>query len=67
LSSMAANTVLGLSGTLALGLVGQAAFGLVADRWGLLGLSQRTPTRRDLVALSLILGGSAVLIFGAPS
>jgi bacterial/archaeal transporter family-2 protein len=67
LSSVAANTALALSGTLALGLVGQAAFGLVADRWGLLGLPRRRPTLRDLAALGLILGGSAILIFGAPA
>jgi transporter family-2 protein len=67
LSSLAANTALALSGTLALGLVGQAAFGLAADRWGLLGLPRRRPTLRDLMALLLILAGSAVLIFGAPA
>ncbi|EYD77545.1 hypothetical protein Rumeso_00711 [Rubellimicrobium mesophilum DSM 19309] len=67
LSSMAANTALALSGTLALGLVGQAAFGLAADRWGLLGLPRRRPTVRDLAALTLILGGSTILIFGAPA
>jgi transporter family-2 protein len=67
LSSVAANTALALSGTLALGLVGQAAFGLAADRWGLLGLPRRRPTLRDLLALGLILGGSAILIFGAPA
>ena len=66
-SSMAANTALALSGTLALGLVGQAAFGLTADLWGLLGLPRRQPTGRDILALALILAGSAVLIFGAPA
>ena len=67
LSSVAANTALALSGTLALGLVGQAAFGLAADRWGLLGLPRRKATTREMVALLLILGGSAILIFGAPA
>jgi transporter family-2 protein len=67
LSSVAANTALALSGTLALGLVGQAAFGLAADRWGLLGLPRRRATIQDLAALALILGGSAILIFGAPA
>ena len=66
LSSSAANSALALSGTLALGLVGQAAFGLAADRWGLLGLPRRRATGRDLLALGLILVGSAILIFGAP-
>jgi transporter family-2 protein len=66
LSSLAANTALALSGTLALGLVGQAAFGLAADRWGWLGLPRTRATPRALLSLLLILGGSAVLIFGAP-
>ncbi|MBP1805744.1 DMT family transporter [Rubellimicrobium aerolatum] len=66
LSSVAANTALALSGTLALGLVGQAGFGLAADRWGLLGMPRRRATWRDLLSLGLILGGSALLIFGAP-
>lgn len=66
LSSLAANTALALSGTLALGLLGQAAFGLVADRWGLLGLPRRRATARGLLSLALILSGGAMLIFGAP-
>ncbi len=67
LSSLAANTALALSGTLALGLVGQAAFGLAADHWGFLGMPRRQPTLRGLLSLALILGGSAILIFGAPA
>lgn len=67
LSSLAANTVLALSGTLALGLVGQAAFGIAADRWGLLGMPRRKATLRGLLSLFLILGGSAILIFGTPA
>lgn len=67
LSSVAANTALALSGTLALGLLGQAAFALAADRWGLLGLPRRRATSRALASLALILGGSAILIFGAPA
>jgi transporter family-2 protein len=66
LSSIAANTALALSGTLALGLVGQAAFGLAADRWGLLGMPRRKATLRGLLSVVLILGGSAILIFGPP-
>lgn len=66
LSSLAANTALALSGTLGLGLVGQAAFGLAADRWGFLGMPRRSVTLRGLLSLILILGGSAILIFGAP-
>ena len=67
LSSVAANTALALSGTLALGLLGQAAFALAADRWGFLGLPRRQANPRGLLSLALILGGSAILIFGAPA
>lgn len=67
LSSLAANTALALSGTLALGLLGQTGFALAADRWGLLGLPRRRATRRGLLSLALILGGSGILIFGAPA
>jgi transporter family-2 protein len=67
LSSVAANTALALSGTLALGLVGQTAFALAADRWGFLGLPRRRATTRSLLSLVLILGGSAILIFGVPA
>ena len=67
LSSVAANTALALSGTLALGLVGQAGFALAADRWGFLGLPRRRATLRGLLSLALILLGSAILIFGAPA
>jgi transporter family-2 protein len=65
LSSLSANTALALSGTLAFGLVGQAAFALAADRWGLLGLPRRPATARSLLSLTLILGGSLILILGA--
>ncbi len=67
LSSLAANTALALSGTLALGLVGQAGFALAADRWGFLGLPRRGASRRSLLSLVFILGGSVILIFGAPA
>lgn len=66
LTSTAALTPLGLSGTLALGLLGQVAFGLAADRWGLLGLPRRRITERDAGSVLLILAGSALLIGGAP-
>lgn len=65
LSSVAANTALALSGTLALGLLGQVAFARAADRWGFLGLPRRRATARDAVVLALVLAGSAVLIRGA--
>lgn len=63
LTSVAVNTPLALSGTLALGLAGQVGFGLAADRWGLFGLPRRRPGARDLAALGLICGGSLILIF----
>ena len=66
LTSTAALTPLGLSGTLALGLLGQVAFGLAADRWGLLGLPRRRAGWRDAGSVLLILAGSALLILGAP-
>ena len=64
LSSVTVNTALALSGTLALGLAGQVLFSLVADRWGLMGLPQRTPGLRDLAAVALIVAGSLLIIFG---
>lgn len=63
LTSVAVNSPLALSGTLALGLGGQAIFGLVADRFGLFGLPVRIPDRRDLASLLLILAGSGIIIF----
>lgn len=63
LTSITVNSVLALSGTLALGLAGQVVFGLVADRFGLFGLPRRLPSRRDMAALGLIIGGSLLIIF----
>lgn len=65
LTSIAVNSPLALSGTLALGLAGQVGFGLVADRWGLFGLPRRQSDLRDYAALALIVAGSAVIIFSA--
>lgn len=61
-TSYTVNSALALSGTLALGLAGQVVFGLAADRWGLFGLAVRRPTLQDVVALGLILTGSALII-----
>ncbi|NGN40759.1 DMT family transporter [Mesorhizobium sp. CGMCC 1.15528] len=61
-SSIAVNSPLALSGTLALGLVGQMIFSLAADRWGLFGLPMRRPGARDFAALGLVLAGSAIII-----
>ena len=63
LTSATMNSALAISGTIALGLAGQMIFSLVADKWGMMGLPQRDPTRRDLLALSLIMAGSIILIF----
>lgn len=63
LTSATLNSALALSGTIALGLAGQMVFSLFADMRGLFGLPQRTPLRRDYMALALIIAGSLVLIF----
>ncbi len=63
LTSATLNSALALSGTIALGLAGQMVFSLFADMRGLFGLPQRTPLRRDYMALALIIMGSLVLIF----
>lgn len=65
LTSSTVNSALALSGTLALGLAGQFIFGLAADFWGLFGLPQRRPDRRDLLAFALIITGSIIVIFAA--
>lgn len=63
LTSATLNSALALSGTIALGLAGQMVFSLFADMRGLFGLPQRTPVRRDFIALILIIAGSLILIF----
>ena len=63
LTSATMSTALAISGTIALGLAGQMMFSLIADKWGMLGLPQRNPTRRDMLALALILAGSVILVF----
>jgi len=62
-TSATMQTALAISGTIALGLAGQMIFSLLADKWGMMGLPQRDPTRRDMLALSLIMAGSVILIF----
>ena len=63
LTSATMNSALAISGTIALGLAGQMVFSLVADKWGMMGLPQRDPTARDMIALALILSVSILLIF----
>lgn len=62
LTSTAVNSPLALSGTIALGLGGQVIFSLLADLLGLFGLPKRRPDMRDMAAVALILGGSALII-----
>lgn len=62
LTSLTANSVLALTGTLALGLVGQVVLALLFDRFGVMGL-RRTPTRNDLMSLALIVAGTLLIIF----
>ncbi|ARO14058.1 bacterial/archaeal transporter family-2 protein [Ketogulonicigenium robustum] len=63
-TSTAANSALALTGTLALGLAGQVVLALVFDRFGLLGMTKRLPTRNDMLALVLIIAGTLLIIFG---
>lgn len=62
LTSTAVNSPLALSGTIALGLAGQVIFSLAADFWGLFGFPKRRPQGQDILAIALILGGSALII-----
>lgn len=63
-TSTTVNSALMLSGTLALGILGQVGFGLASDHFGLFGMPRRRPGGRDLMALALVLSGSALIIFG---
>lgn len=65
LSSVAMNSALALSGTIALGLAGQTLFGLISDRFGWFGLPKRVPDARDAAVVALIGGGCLLIIFGA--
>jgi transporter family-2 protein len=65
LGSVAMNSALALSGTIALGLAGQTALGLAADTWGWFGLPRRRLDRRDAATAGLILSGCLLVIFGA--
>lgn len=62
LSSVAVNTMLALSGTIALGLLGQVAFSIASDRWGLFGLPKRHSSSRELAGGGLILAGCGLII-----
>ena len=62
LAAITVNGPLGLAGTLALMLVGQMIFGMIADGFGWLGMARRTFTRRDLLAATSVIAGSAMII-----
>ncbi|HEX7852367.1 MAG TPA: DMT family transporter [Sphingobium sp.] len=66
LAAITVNGPLGLAGTLALMLAGQLLFTLAVDRYGLLGLTRRPISSRQLLALVLILGGGLLIIEGHP-
>jgi transporter family-2 protein len=65
LTSVAMNSALALSGTIALGLAGQSLFGLASDRFGWFGMPQRIPGARDGLTMALVLAGSLIIIFAA--
>jgi len=65
MTSTAVNSSLALSGTVALGLAGQIVFSLAADQWGLFGIAKRRLRLGDLLALALIVAGSALVIWGS--
>ncbi|MDO5606574.1 MAG: DMT family transporter [Paracoccus sp. (in: a-proteobacteria)] len=63
LTSLAANSSLALTGTLALGLAGQMVLALISDRFGILGMPKRMPARVELVSLAMISAGTLLIIF----
>lgn len=66
-ASLAVNSPLALSGTIALGLGGQVLFSLAADYWGFFGLPARKLDMRDLLTVTLILMGSLLIILSGAS
>jgi bacterial/archaeal transporter family-2 protein len=65
MTSLAVNSPLALTGTLAFGLVGQAAFSLTADRFGLFGVSSRAPQPREFAGLALVVAGCLLMLLAA--
>lgn len=61
-ASLAVNSPLALSGTIAIGLASQVLFSLAADYWGFFGLPSRKLDRRDLMVVALILAGGLLVI-----
>ncbi|RLU80678.1 hypothetical protein CTZ27_34645 [Streptomyces griseocarneus] len=64
LASIAVNSDLELSGTIALMLVGQVLFGIVSDSFGLFGTPRRRLVLADFLVVLSVLVGSALIIFG---
>ncbi|MCC3768665.1 DMT family transporter [Streptomyces sp. UNOC14_S4] len=64
LASIAVNSDLELSGTIALMLVGQVLFGIVSDSFGLFGTPRRRLVLADFLVVLSVLAGSALIIFG---
>jgi transporter family-2 protein len=64
LAAYAVNGNLSLSGTISLMLVGQVLFGMALDHFGLMGLSVRKMTIKDLSAIALVLLGSGFILLG---
>jgi len=63
LASIAVNSDIGLSGTLALGLIGQLLFSMVCEVFGLFRLEQKQFRVNDLLPILLISAGSLLLIY----
>ena len=62
-SSIAINSVIGLSGTLSLMLLGSVCFGIFSDLFGIFGTAKKKFQRNDLFIISFILLGSWLIIF----
>ena len=62
-TSLAANSELALTGTLALGIAGQMALALIFDATGAMGIERRLPSGRQLLSLAAIVVGTLLIIF----
>jgi transporter family-2 protein len=64
LAAITVNSPLGLSGSIALIMAGQVLFGLVSDTLGLFGLTKRSMSIHDGIALLLMVTGCLITLFG---
>ncbi|WGL60779.1 DMT family transporter [Pigmentibacter sp. JX0631] len=62
-SSIAINSVIGLSGTLSLMLLGSVCFGIFSDLFGIFGTAKKKFQSNDIFVISFILLGSWLIIF----